>query len=159
MKSQEDYIERTIVMMRQMLAQIIKLRAAGEHEQAMRVLLQAQEKLFSRSPSAVTSLALDDQLALLVAGLSRDEAREKFVGYALLFREAGLSYWHRDRQDLAAAAFKSALYVLLRASLASPGRDEALVDLIRSTLAATPLEQIDAPIIEMLESTGSGLRQ
>jgi hypothetical protein len=152
MNSQEDYIERTIDMMRQMLARITKLRSAAEHEQAMRVLLQAQEKLFGRSPSEVTSLPLDDQLALLTAGLSREEAREKLVGYALLFREAGLSYWRRDRKDLAAGAFKSALHVLLHASLTSSGPDEALVDLIRSTLAATPLEQIDSPIIEMLEA-------
>jgi hypothetical protein len=155
MKSQEDYIERSIAMLRRMLAQIIKLRSAGEHEQAMRVLLQAQEKLFGRPLSEVTSLPLDYQLALLAAGLSKEEFRERLVGYALLFREAGLSYWYRDRRDLAAGAFKSALHILLRASLTSSGQDEALVDLIRSTLAATPLEQIDTPIIEMLEAQAS----
>lgn len=139
-------------MLRQMLAQILKLRSAGEHEQAMRVLLQAQERLFGYSPSDIASLPMDDQLALLAAGSSKEDTREKFVGYALLLREAGLSYWCVDRKDLAAGAFKAALHVLLRTSLTSSNLDAPLVDLIRSTLAATPLEVIDAPISAMLEA-------
>lgn len=156
MSSQEDYIERNIAMLRRMLAQIIKLRSAGQSEQAMMLLMQAQERLFGRSPSEVSALPLDSQLALLASGLSREQAQEKFVGYALLLREAGVSLWFRDRKDLAAGAFKTALYVLLHASLTCSSQDEALVDLVRSTLAATPLEQIDAPIVQMLAALRAG---
>jgi hypothetical protein len=155
MKSREDYIERQIAMLRQGLEQILKLRSGGHHEQAMMVLMQAQEKLFGCPPSQFAALAMDDQLKLLAAGVSPEEAREKYVGYALLLREAGISYAQRDRNDLSASAFKAALYVLLHASLKKSGGEEALLDLIRTTLASTPTEAVDAPIREMLEAINS----
>jgi hypothetical protein len=152
MAEQEDYILRHIAMLRQLLNQMLKLRSSGQHEQAMALMMQAQEKLFGRPPLEVIVLPLDDQLELLAKGISPEQAREKHVGYALLLREAGLSYAERDRNDLAASAFKAALYILLRVSMKDGRRDEALVDLIRSTLASTPAEQVDAPIREMLSA-------
>jgi hypothetical protein len=150
MNSQDDYIERTIAMLRRMLAQLVGMRAAGKHEQAMVILLQAQERLFGRPLSEVAALPLDGQLGILATGFSAAQARERYVCYALLLREAGISYRERDQGDLAGSAFKAALYVLLRAALTDSGEDEPLVELIRSTLASAPVEQVDAPIIRLL---------
>ena len=133
----------------------MKLRVDGHSEQAMVALIQAQERLFGRPLAEFSAIPLDDQLMLLSIGLSPEQAREKHIGYALLLREAGISYTQRDRDDLAGSAFKAALYILLGAKSEFSGRDEGLLDLIRSTLAATPVEQIDAPIIAMLETVDS----
>jgi hypothetical protein len=150
MPGQEDYILRHISMLRLLLNRMLKLRSSGQHEQAMVLMMQAQEKLFGRPPSEVIGLPLDDQLQLLATGISPEQARERQVGYALLLREAGLSYAERNKNDLAAGAFKAALYILLRVSMKDGTPDDALVDLIRSTLASTSVEQVDAPIREML---------
>lgn len=155
MNSQEDYIERNIGMLRRMLAQLLGLRSAGGHEQAMVILVQAQERLFGCPLSQVARLPLDRQLEFLASGYSPAQARERFVCYALLLREAGISYKERDQGDLAGSAFKAALYVLLQASLTGSSDDEPLIDLIRSTLASTPVEQVDAPILQLLAAINS----
>jgi hypothetical protein len=134
---------------------MMKLRSSGQHEQAMALMMQAQEKLFGRPPSEVITLPLDDQLELLAAGMSPEQAREKQVGYALLLREAGLSYAERNRNDLAGSAYKAALHILLTVSMKDCARDEELVDVIRSTLASASVEQVDAPIREMLAAVKS----
>jgi hypothetical protein len=155
MPGQEDYILRHIAMLRMFLNQMLKLRLSGQHEQAMALMMQAQEKLFGRPPSEVIVLPLDDQLELMATGISSEQAREKHVGYALLLREAGLSYTEQNKNDLAASAYKASLYILLRVSMKDCARDDALVDLIRSALASTWVEQIDAPIREMLAAINS----
>src|SRR5271170_2613839 len=131
MPAQEDYIERHVAILVRLLTQIVRLRLTGQFEQATAVMMQAQEKLFGCPASVFAVLPLDDQLNLLAKGMSPEQAREKMVGYALLLREAGVSYLERDRKELAAGAFKTALHVLLVASLDSSARDEALVDVIR----------------------------
>lgn len=155
METRDDYFERQIAELRKWLAQIMKLRVDGHREHAMVALIQAQERLFGRPLSEFSSLPLDDQLGLLSVGMSPERARERHVGYALLLREAGICYSQKDRDDLAGGAFKAALHILLGARIEISGQDEALLDLIRSTLAATPVEQIDAPIAEMLEAIAS----
>lgn len=155
MPAQEDYIERHIAILVRLIAQIVTLRLSGKIEEAAAVMMQAQEKLFGCPASDFAVLPLDDQLNLLARGMSPEQAREKMVGYALLLREAGVSYLEQDRKELAAGAFKTALHILLVVSLNYSGRDDALADLIRSTLANAPVEQVDAPIREMLEAMAS----
>jgi len=152
MPGQEDYILRQIAMLRLLLARMLRLRSSGRHEEAMALMMQAQETLFGRPLSEIAALPLADQLELLAAGLTPEQAREKQVGYALLLREAGISYAERSRDDLSAGAFKAALHILLNVSIKDGAWDDELVDLIRSTLAATPVEEVDAPIREMLSA-------
>lgn len=152
MPASEDYILRNIAMLRLLLSRMTKMRSYGQHEQAMALLMQAQEKLFGRPLSEALGLPLDDQLELLATGVTPEEARERHVGYALLLREAGLSYSERDKNDLAGSAFKAALHILLTVSMKDCARDEGLVDLVRTALASASVEQVDAPIREMLES-------
>jgi len=155
MPPQEDYIEKHVSILVRLIAQIVTLRAARRYEEASAVTMQAQEKLFGCPASVFAVLPLADQLDLLAKGMSPQEAREKMVCYALLLREAGASYLERNRKELAAGAFKTALHILLAASLDGSGRDDELIDLIRSTLANTPVEQVDAPLREMLEAIPS----
>lgn len=155
MPAQEDYVEKHVAILVRLIAQIVTLRLGGQFEEAMVVMMQAQEKVFGCPASVFAVMPLGEQLELLAKGMSPEQAREKMVCYALLLREAGVSYLERDRKELAAGAFKTALHVLLVATLNNSGRDDELIDLIRSTLANTPVEQVDAPIREMLEAMAS----
>jgi hypothetical protein len=151
MAGREDYFLRHVAMLRQFLAQVLKLRTAGQLEQAMTVLMQAQEKLFGLPPSEVSALGLEAQLRVLEAGVSSAEARERQMGYALLLKEAGLCYEVRDRAEIAADAFKTALHIVL--GLAASGvvaPEPELLELSRDLLARVPPERVDEPMKELL---------
>lgn len=151
MAGREDYFLRHVAMLRQLLAQVLKLRTAGQLEQAMGVLMQAQEKLFGLPPRDVLALDLEAQMRLLEAGVSPAEARERQMGYALLLKEAGLCYEARDREDVAADAYKTALHIVLRLASGDAAAPEAeLLELARDLLARVPPERVDEPMKEML---------
>jgi hypothetical protein len=150
MAGREDYILRHIALLRQFLAQMLKLRRAGQPEQAMMVLMQAQEKLFGRAPAEISVLSLAEQLQLLAADVSPEEARERQKGYALLLKEAGLCLTDRDRRDLAESAFKTALHIVLTLVVREETADVESMDLARDLLARIPPEQMDAPMKELL---------
>lgn len=156
MAGREDYILRHIAMLRQLLAQALKLRTTGQPDAALRVVLQAQEKLFGRPAAEIAGLALHQQLELLAAGVSPDEARERQKGYALLLREAGLCFRARDRPDLATSAFKTALHIALQLLVTSErarsDTDAELLDFSRAVLAEIPPDQVDAPLRELLSA-------
>jgi len=152
MAVQEDYILRLIAMLGEFLRQVTDLRAAGKHEQAMVVLMQAQEKLFGGPFPEIAALSLDEQLQRLSAGFSAKEARERQIGYALLLKEAGICYAYRGNAELAAGAFKMALHIVLGRMAAGEAADADLVKLSGELLASIPPEQIDPPLKELLEN-------
>ncbi len=150
----EDFIVRQIAMLRQLLAHVFRLRTAGEPDQAVTVLMQAQEKLFGRPLSEVLDVSLDEQLDLLASGHSAADARQRRIMYAHLLKEAGLCYTRADRKDLAAGAFKSALYVVLKEVESEPTRDEELIGMARGLLAEILPEELDEPIKALLAAIG-----
>ena len=144
-------------MLRQFLAQVVKLRSERRTEQAMAVLMQAQEKLFNLSGKEVSEKSLEEQMGLLAAGMSAAEAREKQMGYALLLKEAGLCYADRDRTDIAEGAFKMALHIALRLAAEGAAPEDELLELARDLLARVPLERIDEPTKELLAEVAGRL--
>jgi hypothetical protein len=73
------------------------------------------------------------------------------MGYALLLKEAGLCYEVRDRAEIAADAFKTALHIVL--GLAASGvvaPEPELLELSRDLLARVPPERVDEPMKELL---------
>lgn len=149
-----DYILRYIELVRQFLAEALKLRQAGRLDEAMRVLLQAQEKLFARPAHEFIPLPLDDQLQLLSAGETADNARAKRLGYAALLREAAAVYAARDRDELAVSANQLALNVMLTVALDQPAENDALLPEIRALLAQIPAERLYDPVKELLAKLG-----
>lgn len=131
MPGKEDYFLRHLSVLRQFLAQVAKLRVSGQPEQAMVVLMQAQEKLFCRPPSQVLALGLEDQLRLLATGVSQEDARECQIGYALLLKEAGLCYADRGRPEIAATAFGTALRIVRTLEAGGAAPEPELLDLAR----------------------------
>lgn len=145
-----DYILRYIELVRQFLAEAMKFRQAGKLDQALGVLLHAQEKLFARPAHEFIPLPLDEQLRLLGTGETSDNARAKRLGYAALLREAAAVYTERDRDDLAMSANQLALHVMLTVALEQPAENDELLPEIRGLLAQIPADQLYAPVKELL---------
>jgi hypothetical protein len=156
MAGNEDYFMRHVELLRQFLAQAIKLRSDGQADKAMMVLMQAQEKLFELPIAEVSGLNLDEQLQRLAKDLPAPQARERQLGYALLLKEAGLCFADRDRPEVAANAFKTALHILLRiASEGETAPDSVTMSMARALLARIPPERIDEPIRELLAAVAA----
>jgi hypothetical protein len=151
MALRDDYILRFLNLLREALAEALKLRQAGKYEHALIVLIQAQEKLFVRPAAEFIGLSLEDQVALLRRGESKSDARTKLLSYATLLREAGLVYQERDRPELAASAFQLALQVTLHVALEDESPDEAVQDSLQELLARVPADQLQPPVAEMLK--------
>src|SRR5476651_993043 len=113
MPAQEDYILRFIAMLRQAIAQMLKLRATGRYEEALQVARNTQEKLFARKTAELATLELAELLRLLRLDETRESGDEKVLGYASLLRETGLVYVATDRNDSAQICFQLALHVML----------------------------------------------
>lgn len=150
MAVRDDYLLRYLALIRQAIAQALKLRESRQPDHALRLLLNAQEKLFARPLAAVVPLTVDDQLALLSAGENAGTAREKHLAYALLLREAGHAYLARERADLALSAYQLALHVLLSSFATPPPPDDEQRELMRDLLARIPPETLHAPVKELL---------
>jgi hypothetical protein len=149
-----DYFLRYIELIRQFLAEATKLRQGGKLDQALRVLLQAQERLFARPATEFVTLPLDEQMRLLAVGESVENARAKRIGYAALLREAAEVYRVRDRDDLAASARQLALHVMLTVAVEDPAVADELIPEIRAVLAQVPAEQLYDPVKELLAKVG-----
>ncbi|MFT3867236.1 MAG: hypothetical protein QM715_01950 [Nibricoccus sp.] len=152
----EDYILRMIEQLRLMVAAAVKFRNGGQLDQALLAIVSAQEKLFARPASDFMALDLDEQLRLLRIDEAPDTAREKCLGYAALLREAGLVYEARDKPELAASAFQSALYILLTTAVETnrPASSETAAD-IADLLDRIPVDQLHAPVKELLAQLGA----
>lgn len=150
MAVRDDYLLRYLALIRQAIAQALKLRQSGQPDHALRILLNAQEKLFARPLASFAGLSLDEQLALLAAGENADTTREKTLAYALLLREAGHAYLARERPDLAVSAFQLALHILLTLANTSPPLDDEQREIMRDLLARIPPENLHAPVRELL---------
>lgn len=150
MAVRDDYLLRYLVLIGQAIAQALKLREAGQTDHALRVLLQAQEKLFARPLDTFAALTVDEQLALLAAGENAETAREKRVAYAAVLREAGLVYLDRNRPDLAVGAFQLALHVLLTVIVEGPANADENIATARDLLSRIPPEMLHPPVQELL---------
>lgn len=156
MPREQDYILRYLALLRQAIAEAFKLRQSGQLEQALLVLVHAEEMLFARPATDFNNLPVDEQLNLLRAGEPADMARAKCLGYAALLREAGLVYEYRDRNDLAVSAYQLALYIALEEATGPGGADAELTETIADLLDRVPADRINDPVRELLTRFGEG---
>jgi len=122
----EDYILRLIEMVGEMLRQVVRLREDGRIQEALWMLIAAQEKLFGRPAEEFVSLPIDEQLRRLTINESAENSRAKRLAYASALREAGLAYQARGEGALAESAFQLALYVTLTVAIEPDAADDHL---------------------------------
>lgn len=152
MPARDDYILRFIELLAKAIAQTTKLREDGKLDQALIVLVAAQERLFARPTPEFAGLALDQQLRLLTVSEPPPAARTKCLGYGSLLREAGLVYQARGRPELAASAFELSLQITLTVAATAHSADAELTASIQDLLPRIPAEKLHEPTRELLET-------
>lgn len=151
MPARDDYILRFIELLAKAIAQATQLRRDGKLDQALIVLVAAQERLFARPTSEFAGLPLHEQLRLLTLNEPPAAARTKSLGYGSMLREAGLIYEARGRPELAASAFELALQVTLTVAVTANATDAELAASVEDLLPRIPAEQLHEPTRELLE--------
>ena len=154
MPARDDYILRFVELAARAIAEALKLRGQGKIEQAMIVVVQAQEKLFAPPMAEFIGLPIDQQIRLLTISEPPQSARSKLLAYASLLREAGLIYAERDRSELAASAFQLALHVTLQAAIVANARDAEINAAADDLLPRIPADQLLEPTQELLRRFG-----
>jgi len=152
MPARDDYILRFVELLAKAIAQATKLRQDGKLDQALIVLVAAQERLFARPTAEFATLPLDEQLRLLTISEAPPAARTKCLGYGSLLREAGLIYQARGRPELAASAFELALEITLTVAVRANAVDAELAASVEELLPRIPPEQLHEPTKELLET-------
>ncbi len=153
--AREDYILKFIALLRQAIAQMVKQREAGRHEDALFVALTTQEKLFGKKVDELSKLSLDEMIRLLRLDENADTADEKVLGYAALVRETGLIYEAMDRPDLAVNCFQLALQVMLTVVVTQKSPADETWATLRDLLGRIPPDQLHPPVKEMLQQAGA----
>ena len=146
----EDYILGQIELLRQFVARVIHSRERTGLEEALRLSLHLQEKLFPLPAVEFLALPVDEQIAGLRAGESSATGQGKCLTYARLLHETGRLYEFGGRADLAAGARQLALQVALSAALAEPA-DAAAATLVHDLLPLVDLTQLHPPVRERLD--------
>lgn len=147
----QDYLLTQIELLRQFVARLLHSKDRAGLEEALRLTLGLQEKLFPLPAAEFLALTVEEQLAALQAGESTARSREKIFFYAQLLQATASLYDFRGRPDLAAGARQLALHVALRLAEEAPPTTElsALITDLRSHLA---LEDLHPPVRESLQA-------
>jgi len=149
----DDYLLRLLAQLRELLARLVRLRLAGGYDEALQLLMEAQERLFGRPVAEVAARPLEDQIAVLAKDVPAAVAAEKCALYADLLREASAIFRARGAVDLAPAALTLAAQVVLTAV----GRREGATP---APLAAAARELLQAGEVTPLpDGVSEGLRR
>ena len=116
-----DYLVRLAEEIGRFVAETIRLRESGRHNEALLQLIHAQEKLLARPMAELDTLPLGAQLDALTRGESPENAAQKCLTYADLLAETARVYDGNRETDAAASAREAALVVLLESSQRHPG--------------------------------------
>lgn len=154
MPGREDYILRFVALLRQAIAQMLKLRATGRYEEALHLALSTQEKLFARTTTDLSRLDLAEMIRLLRLDETRESGDEKVLGYASLLKETGMVYEAMDRDDSAQSCFQLALQVMLTVVVESNVPSGEVWASMRDLLKKIPPDQLHAPVKELLRHAG-----
>lgn len=150
----QDYILRQIDLLRQFVSRLAKRRTEPELDEALLLAFHLQEKLFPVPPAEFLRLDLDEQIATLRRGESREAGNARCRTYATLLKETAELYDYKGQPDLAAGARQLALYAALQVSVDDPA-DAAAEQLVRDLLPAIDPTTLHAPVAALLEQLRS----
>jgi len=144
----QDYLLREIARLRELVARALNDRRGGRVDEALRLALDLQVKLFPLPPERFLQLEATEQFNQLVRGASTEVAAETIQTYAELLVHAASLYDIKDRADYALGARQLALHLALLGVLELP--DPAGVELVRLVRCLLAGERLHAPVEELL---------
>ncbi len=112
--SRRDYILRIIDEVTQLLARLIFKRKAGADHEALEIVIQGCERLFSLERDKLFQFTPEQHFAMLTEQEPVEIARDKVLLYAALNAEAGKIYTKLGNRELARATFTNALRFALK---------------------------------------------
>ncbi len=113
--SRRDYLLRIIDEVGRMLARVVFKRSSGAYEEALEIVVQGMERLFSLERHQLFQLTPDQQRLRLALDEPPDVARDKLLVYASLSLEAGIVYAQLANNRMAQASYWNALSFALAA--------------------------------------------
>lgn len=147
-EQRRDYLLQQTELLRQFVARLVRDRNPAGVDEALRLALSLQERLFPMPAAEFLVLDADEQVNRLRANETPSAGREKCENYAGLLREAAFLYELRGRSDLATGARQLALHVVLLAADEPPDETtRQLVLKLTNDLAGEPLH---APVAALL---------
>lgn len=151
-EQRRDFLLQQIELLRQFAARLVRDRNPAGIDEALRLALSLQERLFPIPASEFLVLEADEQVSRLLANETPATGREKCETYAALLREAAFLYELRGRDDLAAGARQLALHVVLLAAAEPPDETTRhLVLKLTNDLAGEPLHSPVAALLAEFE--------
>lgn len=139
----EDFILRQINIAMAILRQLLRLKAAGQHQQALQAVDQALETLLGLRASLLEQLEDDKVLSMFDTPNGLDT--ERLVLIAELYTQAGEIHELQGRHTQSLAAYSRALRFYLELSLADTGLGDRETGNKVSTLQGK-LTQADLPL-------------
>lgn len=147
-EQRRDYLLQQTELLRQFVARLVRDRNPAGVDEALRLALSLQERLFPIPATEFLILDPDEQVNRLLANESAATGREKCQSYAALLRESAFLYELRGRSDLAAGARQLALHVVLLSAAEPP--DEATRQLVLKLTNDLAGEPLHAPVAALL---------
>lgn len=155
--SRRDYILRIIDEVARMLARVIFKRRSGTGEEALELVVEACERLFSLERDQLFQFTPRQHFAMLTENEPPQIARDKVLLYAGLNAEAGRVYEQQGNAPLARATRMNALRFALRArECASDAPLPEFAPKVEELLAALGPEPLDPDVIALLGGRGPG---
>lgn len=150
--SRRDYILRIIDEVAQLLARLIFKRRAGADQEALEIVVQGCERLFSMERDKLFQFTPDQHFAMLVEGESAELARNKVLLYAALNAEAGWIYRNLGNDTMARATLNNALRFALKArTIETDVAQPDYAPLVADIVATLGRENVDPEIAALLE--------
>lgn len=153
--SRRDYILRIIDEVTRLLARVIFKRRAGADQEALEVMVQSCERLFSLERDQLFQFTPEQHFAMLTENEPPEIARNKVLLYGALNAEAGAIYEKMGNQQMARATLMNALRQTLKAR--SLGVDAPLPDYapnISEIVATLGADTLDPETAAMLKEQG-----
>jgi len=152
----QDYLLTQIELLRQFVARLLHARDRSSLDEALRLALGMQEKLFPLPVADFLSLEVSEQLTALQAGLSPSDGRQRGLLYAELLQTTATLYDYRGRPDLAQGARQLALHIALHLSLSQPQGLPAAAAMIRTLRPLLEPAELHPPVNELLQQFEAG---
>lgn len=142
--SRRDYILRIIDEVSQLIARLVFKRKAGADQEALEIVVQGCERLFSMERDKLFQFTPEQHFAMLIEDEPAELARNKVLLYATLNAEAGWIYRKLGNETMAHATLNNALRFALKArEIETDAAQPDYAPVVANIVAALGRENVD----------------